>query len=153
MLSEFRSNEGRRVRDAFLSKDGLPSPDAVLSTDALRTNDGPWEVVGFFSNGFLPNDGRLSNDGFLEDDGLGPNFAFLANDFEKAGFCPTGGFFANAGLEAETGRGGGSMDLADPVPDAADFSLATSSRVRLRNSPGGTSRDSGPYCTRLIFST
>jgi len=36
---------------------------------------------------------------------------------------------------------------------AADFSLAISNRVRLRQSPGGTSSASGPYCTRRIFST
>ena len=39
----------------------------------------------------------------------------------------------------------------DPV--AAAFNFATSSSVRLRYSPGGTSSDRGPYCTRRIFST
>ena len=90
---------------------------------------------------------REINDGLSECDGLGARDDF--NGFSGLGV--PGGLIAAAfgGRSGMYGLGG----LATFVPDAAVFSLATSSRVRLRQSPGGTSSASGPYCTRRIFST
>jgi len=60
----------------------------------------------------------------------------------------TSGFVAGTLLAAGfEGRSwiGGVGGLATRTPAAALFSFATSSKVRLRQSPGGMSRASGPY--------
>src|SRR5208282_3008250 len=92
----------------------------------------------------LDEDERAANDGFSGSDGRGERNRL--DDFGTRGNLLTGAFGACRGV----GKLGGSVSFG---PVAAVFNFATSSRVRLRQSPGGTSSASGPYCTRRIFST
>src|ERR1700678_1696220 len=127
---------GERGAEERGAKDGLSRPANCAGRGDRGAKDG-------FPDCDNPEEcrvcGDLSESAGLDERDAGVNFG------ERGGFVALG----SAGRSEISGLGG----LATFTPDAAVFSFATSSRVRLRQSPGGTSSASGPYCTRRIFST
>lgn len=129
-LSERDDSEGLWGRD---EDEGLSERAGLFSeSDFLKGRGANFGAFGRSECSALAGRGLVGN---LDErgavDGLATN-GFLAGTLLGAGF---------------EGRSwiGGVGGLATRTPAAALFSFATSSNVRLRQSPGGMSRASGPY--------
>ena len=144
-LSDRDDSDGLAERNEGEGLSGRDGDDVLWGRDE---DEGLSERAVLFSVSDFLN-GRVENFGLSECSRLAGR-ALVGNLEERGkvdGLATSGllaGTLLAAGFEGRSWIGGVG-GLATRTPAAALFSFATSSKVRLRQSPGGMSRASGPY--------